>query len=730
MSDPANQNEPIPPANLRPVDVLIKQYVEDRGSLAPEELDRLIEALRAQPALAIELRTQLLVDDLLAQKLALDRRNFLAQVGQRIGDFEQGEEEIYSQVSELRALAEAELVERPKSAGGTWKVGLIALLASAAAVLAVLAPQYWPISPRQVATVEAVSGEAYLSNGATRTMLSAGDSLSTGTPIVVAAGGTLKIEYRDQTTVQFAGGSKVTLVADRKTQAKLVQFDQGELVANVAPQKDVGSMIFTTPQARATVLGTEFRLIVSPESTRLDVTEGRVDFQRLAGGEPLLVAANQSGVADATKLVLRDLQWPEWREKALFVLHGDKRESHVRKADSKDDFWSQELAARGPAHLVGGTNVYSFNGGNLYSEEAGGDLVANIRDAGKFTIETVIIPDAIFRVQNARVFSLGDDDKNPNFHLLQRGSDLVFRMWTDGSSETNGPVELKLGSVKPDRPVHVTISYDGTELTGYLDGESAGKVKVEESGLSTWNSGAFALGSDAAGHNVWRGTICDLVIADTALAAVDVKQSAGQYQTLFARRDAGLMWDNLMSKDLDPSQFAGAGNWQLVDDSWQNSNAEDAWFGLGPENLKNYDLLVDVNWVEGDGPLKLTLPVDQRPVAVVLGKRGGEQKSSLTDMGGGPMPGAGSVESDHALPQGRTARLEVKVRLQKGVAQLSVIVDGEAWLEWEGSPDKLPAEVTSPMPVVKKPILVAAGNVVRIEALKIRDLSGTGAIGQ
>jgi hypothetical protein len=36
------------------------------------------------------------------------------------------------------------------------------------------------------------------------------------------------------------------------------------------------------------------------------------------------------------------------------------------------------------------------------------------------------------------------------------------------------------------------------------------------------------------------------------------------------------------------------------------------------------------------------------------------------------------------------------------------------------------------MPLVKKPVLVAAGNVVRIEALKIRDLSRAAgsAIGQ
>jgi hypothetical protein len=255
---------------------------------------------------------------------------------------------------------------------------------------------------------------------------------------------------------------------------------------------------------------------------------------------------------------------------------------------------------------------------------------------------------------------------------------------------------------------------------------------VPRSGLNSWNTAAFALGSDAAGRNTWRGTICDLAIADRALAEFEVVQSAGQYRTLFARRDAGLRWDNLMSEDLDPTRFAGTGNWQIVNDSWQNEAAEDAWFGLGPDGLKNYDLLVDVHWVEGDGPLSLTLPVAQRPVKLVLGKSGGEQKSALQDMGGGPMPGGGSDESDHVLPQGRTSRVEVKVRLQADTATLAVHVDGRPWLDWEGSPDKLPDVIPSPMPLIKKPVLVAAGNVVRIEALKIRDLSRAAgsAIGQ
>ncbi len=709
-------------------DQLIKRYVEDRTSLSPEELDQLIDVLRSQPALAIEVRNQLLLDDLLAQKLALDRRNFLAQVGQRIGDFEQGEEEIFSQVSELRALAEAELVEKPTYLrGGRWTMAIVGVLTVSLAVFAFLAPQYWPISPRAMAEVREVSGAVVTIKGEQRLPVRVGDTISTGMPLEVAAGALLRLEYRDKTTVQFGSGTKFELLADRKSQAKQVQVEQGEVLARVTPQRNLGPMIFHTPQARAIVIGTEFRLIVLPRSTRLDVTEGKVDFVRRQGGAPLLVAANQSGVADEKGIVLRDLRWPDSPSELLYTLHSKQKVPLARNPETQNPR-ETPLEVREPARFIEGVNVYSLTGGSFFSTEAGEDLVATIREKGAFTIEMIVMPDTVFRVNDGRVLSLGDNGEQANFQLLQRGSELVFRLWTQGTST---PHELKLGQVKADRAVQVTVTYDGATLSGYLNGVAAAKLTDIRGGLNSWNTGALSLGADAAGHNVWRGTICDLAITDHALADFEVVRSAGQYQTLFARRDAGLMWDNLMSDDLDPTRFAGAGNWQIIDDGWQNEAAADAWFGLGPEGLKNYDLLVDVNWVEGDGPLKLTLPVAQRHGAVVLGKSGGEQKTSLQDMGGGPMPG-GSVSSEHSLPQRRTARLEVQVRLQKESASLAVIVDGQPWLDWKGSPSELPEVNASLLPSLKKPVLVAAGNVVRIEALKIRDLgrNASSAIGQ
>ncbi|WP_254506637.1 LamG-like jellyroll fold domain-containing protein [Anatilimnocola floriformis] len=722
MSD--GQNQPVNPARERSphIDQLMKRFVEDRTSLEAEELDQLIEALRAQPALAVEVRSQLILDDLLAQKLAVDRRNFLAQVGQRIGDFE-NEVQIYTQVS--GAVSKVELNESKRRNPG-WMVAALGVAAACAALVAVLVQSFLPLLPRQVAEVRNLSGNALVGSRS----LHGGDKISTGSMMEVPAGSTLLIEYRDKTTAQFGSASQVTkfeLVAERKSRAKQVHLLQGEVLANVAPQRDLGPMVFETPQAKAIVIGTQFRLIVSPETTRLDVTEGKVSFVRTTGDQQASVAANESAVADNQGLVLRELQWPDAPQQLLFSLWGVNNVPLVRNPANKTEELITKLEVRGPAQFVEGVNVYNLNGGSLYSWEAGDDLVENIRQHKAFTIEAIIMPDSN-RANDARIFGLGDQSNQASFRMLQRKNEFVFELWT---SPNEPPVELKLGKVKADHATHIAVSYDGSTLTGYVQGVEKSRISGLKPGLD-WSPGALSIGADANGRRAWRGTVCDLAISDHALDTFAIARSHGQYEALFARRDTGLSWDNLMSDDLEPARYAGKGNWQIVDDSsWQNETVEDSWLGLGPDGLKNYDLLVDLHWVEGDGPLKLTLPVEDRCSIAVLPKSGAEQKTTLQDMGGGPMPGNVSV-NEQTLPSNRTARLEVQVRQQKDNASLAVSVDGQPWVSWSGSPSELRDVASDAVPTLKKPTLITAGNVVRIDALKVRDLSRTtaSAIGQ
>src|SRR5881227_2933068 len=95
------------------INLLLHRYLDDRSALDARELDDLIAALRADPELASSIRDQLLLDDLLAQKLTLDRRNFVAQVEQRIADLNRGQTELSRQTADLRSMAAAERLGSP-----------------------------------------------------------------------------------------------------------------------------------------------------------------------------------------------------------------------------------------------------------------------------------------------------------------------------------------------------------------------------------------------------------------------------------------------------------------------------------------------------------------------------------------------------------------------------------------------------------------------------------------
>lgn len=63
---------------------LIARWLDDRAGLSEQEAEELVRLLGADPELARRVKDQLLTDDLLSRRLAVDRRNFDHQVAQRI----------------------------------------------------------------------------------------------------------------------------------------------------------------------------------------------------------------------------------------------------------------------------------------------------------------------------------------------------------------------------------------------------------------------------------------------------------------------------------------------------------------------------------------------------------------------------------------------------------------------------------------------------------------------
>ena len=117
---------------------LIERFLEDRDSLTEREMAELIEALRKSPELLERFQGQLVVDELLNQRWAIDRQDFVAQIEQRIHDSSR-DDELEQQVDEMRSLASAEWdqwrdnVERKQNAW-RWLALAAALLLMAGGV--------------------------------------------------------------------------------------------------------------------------------------------------------------------------------------------------------------------------------------------------------------------------------------------------------------------------------------------------------------------------------------------------------------------------------------------------------------------------------------------------------------------------------------------------------------------------------------------------------------------
>src|SRR3954463_12299241 len=158
---------------------LFHRFLEDPASLNEAELEELIAHLRAEPTKAVELREQLIIDDLLGQKLAVDRKNFLVMVQQRLADFERGEEEVYNQVSDLRAIAESEIERSIKPPPTSPWIKFAAAVSLALILVACgIVWRFQQTSPRPVANVEELSGQVVLIKGTKEEPLRLGQALS------------------------------------------------------------------------------------------------------------------------------------------------------------------------------------------------------------------------------------------------------------------------------------------------------------------------------------------------------------------------------------------------------------------------------------------------------------------------------------------------------------------------------------------------------------------------
>jgi hypothetical protein len=143
-------------------------------------------------------------------------------------------------------------------------------------------------------------GEVYVVSGQERTLIQAARALTAGEGLATGAGASqARIVFPDRSLVVVGPGTSIGQI--RGGSHKLVEVASGSVRAQIMKQTS-GSMSFSSPYGVAKVLGTSLRIVVDPTgpgSMRLEVTEGKVQLQRLADRKTVDVPSGHYAVAVA-----------------------------------------------------------------------------------------------------------------------------------------------------------------------------------------------------------------------------------------------------------------------------------------------------------------------------------------------------------------------------------------------------------------------------------------------
>ncbi len=267
-------------------------------------------------------------------------------------------------------------------------------------------------------TVSAVTGPAILLRRGERLAVRVGAVVHAGDALETAAGGALSVTLAPATHIDLGPTTSVIIGAP-------FVLDSGSLSAEVAPQDPERPLVFMTPQARATVLGTRLQLAVIPGQTRLEVSRGLVLFERLSDNSSVEVSAGKSALA----------------------IEGDGQ----RAAARPDAGVAPSVVATTVAdfNVVGDTLPSTFSQGQLVTEGCPGGrpscVLGTLRIGDRAAISTVSIESfkpPLFRAAaamaitfdywmgtdaNSLMLQTWDDDRGQNYRLEL--SDVIRGRW-------------------------------------------------------------------------------------------------------------------------------------------------------------------------------------------------------------------------------------------------------------------------------------------------------------
>jgi hypothetical protein len=214
------------------------------------------------------------------------------------------------------------------------------------------------LAARPSARLANISGTVHVQRGEQSIAGHNGLALRHGDVIHTAQAGAATVKWLDEaTTVRVHSGAELELIS--LTKGKKLALRSGLVSANVAKQVSGQPLLLTTPNARAEVLGTRFRLKSEPAQTRLDVTTGRVQLSRGDDGNGIIVERLQSGLVPPSGEVQVKSQPPHETLQEGILAHWKMDVGEDER--SIPDASGQDHAL----HLLAGANVAPDRGGSV-----------------------------------------------------------------------------------------------------------------------------------------------------------------------------------------------------------------------------------------------------------------------------------------------------------------------------------------------------------------------------
>lgn len=294
-----------------------------------------------------------------------------------------------------------------------------------------------------VAEIRSLSGDVRIVRASEAAVkATSGQQFSVGEAVQVGEASAAEVVLTDGSRLLLSADSLLRFEAT--DESRRLHLVQGGAEVEAAPQSPERPLVFTTGQARLTVLGTRFRLYAGGDDSRVELEEGKVRFERQADGQAVDVAAGQFAVASGEQSPMKPLVAEtlrtEWRLRHTLPRAGNRVVlSHGAKllattSISKLRVWSVETGEL--QHELGGVDLFDSlaftpsndaivavhqNGGGLFWRigepsgrhadlklQEGGLRQCSVSRDGRWVAQTTSVPAGhlpIWRVDDAGAFS-------------------------------------------------------------------------------------------------------------------------------------------------------------------------------------------------------------------------------------------------------------------------------------------------------------------------------------